>query len=242
MNAALPAAIQLDHVSVRRGDQRVLRDISFDVQHGIVVGLIGPSGCGKTTLMRTIVGVQANVAGGVTVLGRSPADAAQRGDVGYMTQDASVYSDLTIVENLNYFARLLNVSSDRVDQLLHSVRLDEMKDSLVERLSGGQRARVSLAIAMLNEPPLLVLDEPTVGLDPSLRQQLWQQFSAIATAGSTLVVSSHVMDEASRCDALVLMREGEILATGSPQDLMTRTNTESVEAAFLELVGADVPQ
>ena len=156
--------------------------------------------------------------------------------LGYPTQEASVYGDLSVKENLAYFAKLLRVGGDRVRQFIGFVRLDDESNLLVDELSGGQRARVALAIALLNEPPLLVLDEPTVGLDPVLRRELWDQFSARAEAGSTLVVSSHVMDEAARCDTLLLMRAGQILATGSPDELMSRTKTSSVEGAFMALV------
>ncbi len=229
--------VELAAVSVRRGNRTVLRDVSCSVPSGTVVGLIGPSGCGKTTLMRTIVGVQANVAGGVTVLGRRAGVASRLGQVGYMTQDPSVYGDLSVIENLTYFAKLLGISADRVRDVLGSVRLDDMANSLVAQLSGGQRARVSLAVAMLAQPPLLVLDEPTVGLDPELRGDLWQLFSSLAAGGATLLVSSHVMDEAGRCDVLLLMRDGHILATGTPAELMARTRAPSVESAFLTLIG-----
>jgi len=239
---ATGAVVHLEGVSVRRGDNVVLHDVSCDVQRGTVVGLIGPSGCGKTTLMRTIVGVQANVSGTVTVLGQPAGEASKLGQVGYMTQDPSVYGDLSVTENLVYFARLVGVGADRVRHVIGSVHLDDVASAIVDRLSGGQRARVSLAVAMLGQPALLVLDEPTVGLDPSLRQELWNEFSNLASQGSTLLVSSHVMDEASRCDILFLMREGRILATGSPDDLMSRTGTNTVEEAFLDLVASEEQQ
>lgn len=229
-------AVELHGVSVRRGAKEVLRDINISVEPGRVVGLVGPSGCGKTTLMRTIVGVQANVKGTVNVLGRPAGVASSRGQVGYMTQDGSVYGDLTVLENLSYFSKILGIGTDRIDAVLESVSLSKLAGSLVDDLSGGQRARVSLAVALLSEPALLVLDEPTVGLDPVLRTELWHEFTQLALQGTTLVISSHVMDEARRCDSLILMRDGQVLAEGSPADLMTRTNTESVELAFLDIV------
>lgn len=235
MNDNSPA-ITLSDVFVCRGGRQVLRGLTFSVPSGQIVGLIGPSGCGKTTLMRTIVGVQANVSGTVTVLDQPAGVAARRGQVGYMTQDASVYADLTVSENLSYFAALLNVRSDRIDDVLRSIRLDDMADALVSELSGGQRARVSLAVALLAQPPLLVLDEPTVSLDPSVRAELWTEFARLADAGAALLVSSHVMDEARRCDQLILMRDGQVLATGSPADLIARTGADDVEGAFLHLV------
>ena len=183
---------------------------------GRIVGLIGPSGCGKSTMMRAIVGVQARVSGMIDVLGEPAGVASRRGSVGYVAQDPSVYDDLSIKENLVYFGRLIDVGSSQVDRVLTRVRLDDIQHQRVEDLSGGQRARTSLAIALLNEPPLLVLDEPTVGLDPVLRHELWAQFAAAAAAGSTLMVSSHVMDEANRCDRLIMLREGVVLAEGSP--------------------------
>jgi ABC-2 type transport system ATP-binding protein len=239
MSLEASPAVRFEGVSVNRGGRPVLRDLSFDLPHGLVVGLIGPSGCGKTTLMRSIVGVQRGVEGSAVVLDRPAGEASRRGQVGYMTQDASVYGDLSVVENLEYFAKLLAVTTPRVEELLQTVRLEDVASVLVDRLSGGQRARVSLAVAMLNQPPLLVLDEPTVGLDPALREELWRHFAEIASQGSTLLVSSHVMDEASRCDQLLLMRAGRILAKDSPQDLMARTGTDTVEAAFLSLVATE---
>ncbi len=235
MTASTPV-VELDSISVRRGGKSVLSNISLTVLPGLVVGLIGPSGCGKTTLMRTIVGVQANVDGAVTVLGETAGVASRMGRVGYMTQDSSVYGDLTVIENLAYFGKILGVEPSRVDEVLSSVRLGEVAHDLVDQLSGGQRARVSLATALLAEPALLILDEPTVGLDPVLRSELWQEFAQLASGGTTMVVSSHVMDEASRCDSLLLMRDGQILAEGSPTELMAQTDTNDVEAAFLELV------
>jgi ABC-2 type transport system ATP-binding protein len=233
-----PAVIVLDGVSVERGDRIVLHDLAMSVDPGSVVGLLGPSGCGKTTLMRTIVGVQANVRGTVTVLGRPAGEASDRGEVGYMTQDASVYEDLSVLENLEYFAGLLGLGADRVTEALGQVQLEGPADAVVDRLSGGQRARVSLAVALLNRPPLLVLDEPTVGLDPVLRRDLWEIFGRLAADGSTLVVSSHVMDEAERCDHLLLMRDGRFLASGRPGELMGRTATGSIGDAFLALIDA----
>ncbi len=229
-------AVTLSGVSVRRGGRLVLQDLSLSVPSGVIVGLIGPSGCGKTTLMRTMIGLQANVAGIVDVLDLPAGVAARQGEVGYMTQDPSVYGDLTVGENLSYFAALLNLGPERVSEVMGSVSLADMSDAVVADLSGGQRARVSLAVALLADPPLLVLDEPTVGLDPALRTELWAEFARLAATGTTVVVSSHVMDEASRCDQLILMRDGRVLATGSPTELIARTGSVDVEEAFLRLV------
>lgn len=230
--------IRLDRVSVRRGGRWALADVELEIPAGRVVGVIGPSGGGKSTLLRTIVGVQDHVDGSVTVLDQDPEIAARRGLVGYATQDVSVYDDLTVVENLRYFTRLLALGDDRVDELVDSLALRDVADHQVADLSGGQRARVSLAVALAAEPPVLVLDEPTVGLDPLLRQELWDRFSRLAGGGVTLLVSSHVMDEAERCDWLVLLREGNVLASGPRAELLERTGTDRVEEAFLVLVGS----
>lgn len=229
-------AVSFRSVSVDRGGRTVLHDIDLSLPAGQVIGIIGPSGSGKSTMMRAIVGVQANVSGRIEVLSQPAGAASRRGAVGYVTQDPSVYVDLSVGENLSYFGRLLRVGHDEVERTLGAVRLAEYRHRRVADLSGGQRARVSLAIALLNQPPVLVLDEPTVGLDPVLRNELWSQFAALATAGSTLLVSSHVMDEANRCDWLILLRDGHVLADCSPTDLLTRTGASTVEDAFLSLV------
>lgn len=237
MPVAAPAiAVSIRSVSVVRGGRTVLRDVDLELPAGRIVGIIGPSGCGKSTLMRSIVGVQARVSGSIDVLGADAGIASRRGDVGYVTQAPSVYDDVSIRQNLTYFGRLLGVGDPEVKRVLGAVRLGELADRRVQDLSGGQRARVSLAIALLGGPPLLVLDEPTVGLDPVLRQELWGQFADLAASGVTLLVSSHVMDEATRCDWLVLLRDGTVLAHGTPADLLARTGTETVEDAFLVLV------
>lgn len=229
-------AIALRAVSVRRGGRAVVSDVTCDVPAGNVVGLIGPSGCGKTTLMRSIVGVQANVSGSIDVLGRPAGHPSGRSAVGYVTQEASVYGDLSVNDNVIYFARLLGLGDAAAHHVLASVQLQAMGRQRVEDLSGGERARVSLAIALLNQPPILVLDEPTVGLDPVLRRDLWAEFKTLAAAGTTLLISSHVMDEAERCDEIIMMRAGRILASGSPVQLLARVQADTVEGAFLALI------
>jgi len=234
-------AIDVRGLRVVRGGNVVLPGLSLSVPRGSVTGLLGPSGCGKSTLMRAIVGVQRVAGGRVEVLGQAAGSPSVRGQVGYVTQAPSVYSDLTARENLDYFARLLDAPSERVDEVLGDVGLDDVGDREVSRLSGGQRARVSLATALLNRPQVLVLDEPTVGLDPVLRRSLWDLFHRLSSDGATLLVSSHVMDEAARCDELVLMRDGEMLASGAPDELLERTGTSEIEDAFLALVEAHSP-
>ena len=230
------AAIAVDGLRVVRGSRTVLDGLSFEVRRGSVTGLLGPSGSGKTTVMRAIVGVQKIAGGGVEVLGHPAGSSPLRSRVGYVTQAPSVYADLTVAENLRYFAAVLGAPSGDVGRVVGEVGLEEYVDSLIASLSGGQRARVSLAAALLGTPELLVLDEPTVGLDPVLRRDLWRLFHELAGAGTTLLISSHVMDEAVRCDRLLLLRDGRLLADDEPTALLAQTGTADVEAAFLALV------
>jgi ABC-2 type transport system ATP-binding protein len=228
------AAIEIRELRVVRGGNVVLPGLSADTAAGRVTGLLGPSGSGKTTLMRAIVGVQIIDDGHVRVLGEEAGSPSLRRRLAYVTQAPSVYGDLTVHENLRYFARVLGV--DGVDQAIETVGLETRADSVVNRLSGGERARASLATALLGDPELLVLDEPTVGQDPVLRRDLWNTFHGLAESGATLLVSSHVMDEADRCDELLLMRDGDVLATGTPDELRGRTQTRDLDEAFLRLV------
>jgi ABC-2 type transport system ATP-binding protein len=228
--------IVIDGLRVRRDKRPVLHGISVTVTQGAVVGLLGPSGCGKTTLMRAIVGVQKIDGGSVSVLGRPAGHANLRRRIGYDTQEASVYDDLTVRQNLAYFRSILGVPRSEIDRVAEATDLTGQLNQLVASLSGGQRSRVSLAVALLGSPELLVLDEPTVGLDPVLRVELWTLFRKLAAAGSTLLVSSHVMDEATRCDRLLLMRDGELLADTTPTGLLEETQTRDTESAFLALI------
>ncbi|HYJ76000.1 MAG TPA: ABC transporter ATP-binding protein [Kineosporiaceae bacterium] len=234
------AAVVVRHLKVVRGGRLVLPDLDVDVPRGTVVGLLGPSGCGKTTLLRCIVGVQQVAGGEVTVLGHPAGSRQLRRSIGYVTQTASVYGDLTVTENLDYVAAVLGLrgAARRADvaRVLELVSLTDHAGARVDRLSGGQLSRVSLGAALLGTPELLVLDEPTVGLDPVLRRDLWNLFHRLAADGATLLVSSHVMDEASRCDRLLLMREGRILADDTPQGVLASTGADDVEQAFLILV------
>jgi ABC-2 type transport system ATP-binding protein len=231
-------AVEVRDLIVRRGGKPVLPGVSLGVRRGIVTGLLGPSGSGKTTLLRAIVGVQVVEGGEVTVLGRPAGSPELRRRVGYVTQAPSIYGDLTVRENLRYFARVLGTPERRIDAVIATVGLEAQAAQVVRTLSGGERSRASLAAALLGEPELLVLDEPTVGLDPVLRRDLWRTFHELAAGGATLLVSSHVMDEAGRCDELLLMREGRIVAAGSPQALLDETRADDLEGAFLALADA----
>lgn len=229
-----PAVIVRD-LDVRRGDKRVLPGISLLVRSGLVTTLVGPSGSGKTTLMRAIVGVQVVHGGDVVVLGRPAGTPELRRRVAYVTQAPSVYADLTVRENLAYFARVVSAPSRRIDEVTTTVDLHNQIDQVVGTLSGGERSRASLAVALLAHPKLLILDEPTVGLDPVLRQRLWDSFHALVDQGTTILVSTHVMEEADRCQELVLMREGRIVAAAPPQQLLRDTGAENLEHAFIAL-------
>ncbi|WP_327117402.1 ABC transporter ATP-binding protein [Streptomyces sp. NBC_01341] len=242
--AANAGAVEARALTVVRGDRTVLRGLDFTIEPGRITGLLGPSGCGKSTLMRSVVGTQANTTGTLNVLGRPAGHPALRPRVGYVTQAPSVYTDLTVRQNLDYFAAVLRPGrrhrgdrEDTVTRAITDVDLTGHADALAGNLSGGQLSRVSLAVALLGTPELLVLDEPTVGLDPVLRRDLWNLFHTLAAErGTTVLVSSHVMDEAERCHRLLLMREGAILADETPETLRTATGSTTVEEAFLHLV------
>lgn len=239
-------AVEARGLTVERGSRTVLRGLDFTVGRGRITGLLGPSGCGKSTLMRAVVGTQAKVTGTLDVLGSPAGHATLRPRIGYVTQAPSVYTDLTVRQNLDYFAAILRPGRrhreerrDTVTRAIDQVDLTSHADALAGTLSGGQRTRASLAVALLGTPELLVLDEPTVGLDPVLRRDLWALFHRLAAdQGATLLVSSHVMDEAERCHRLLLMRGGEILADDTPEALRAATRSDTVEEAFLHLVDA----
>ena len=231
-------AVVVRDLVVERGRRRVLQDLSFSVPPGQVTGLLGPSGSGKSTLIRAVVGVQRVNSGEVTVLGEPAGSPGLRTRVGYVTQAPSVYADLTVRENARYFAALYGRGAREADAAVADVGLADAAHQLVGSLSGGQRGRASLACALVGEPEVLVLDEPTVGLDPVLRVELWERFAALAAAGATLLVSSHVMDEAARCDRLLLLRDGALLADTTPARLRADGRSDDLEQAFLTLVRA----
>jgi ABC-2 type transport system ATP-binding protein len=228
-------SVEINDLVVVRGARTVLDGLDLTIGEG-VTGLLGPSGCGKTTLMRCLVGVQRIKSGSVSVFGEEAGTPGLRDRIGYHTQAASVYDDLTLAENLQFFARVRGLGRDAVDGAVEGVDLGDHVDQVVGQMSGGERSRASLAVALLGDPDLLVLDEPTVGLDPVLRQEIWTIFHRLADAGSAVFVSSHVMDEADRCDRLLLMRQGEIIADGSPAEIKQHTSSGDIENAFLRLV------
>jgi ABC-2 type transport system ATP-binding protein len=229
-------AIVAHDLTVRKGKKIILDKLTFAARKGSLTGLIGPSGSGKTTLMRSIVGVQA-YDGKLDVLGKSAGDKSLRPQVGYVTQSPAVYGDLTVKQNIGYFAAIAGANADQVAAVIETVRLSSQTNQLVDSLSGGQRARVSLAVALLGNPDVLVLDEPTVGLDPILRNELWEVFASLARQGKTLLISSHVMDEAERCGDLLLIRDGKLIWNDSKSELLKKTKTRDVGSAFIAIIG-----
>jgi ABC-2 type transport system ATP-binding protein len=236
LSRGVEPVIVIDHLRVVRGKRPAIHDLSVQIARGTITGLLGPSGCGKTTLMRSIVGTQIITEGSVMVLGHPAGSAPLRRRIGYMPQEATIYNDLRIVDNVRYFASLYGMDAGAADQAVDAVGLNDHRTALCGNLSGGQRTRVSLACALVSMPDLLVLDEPTVGLDPVLRVDLWEQFHQLARRGTTLIVSSHVMDEADHCGDLLLMREGHLLAHSTPRKLREDTGCQSLEEAFLSII------
>jgi ABC-2 type transport system ATP-binding protein len=230
------AAVVAHNVTVQKDTTTALNSVSFTLEPGKVTGLIGPSGSGKTTLIRSIVGAQKLTSGQLTVLGKPAGSKTLRSKLGYVTQLPAIYDDLTVRQNIRYFATIMGYGKHEADHAIEQVDLVPQMHQLVGSLSGGQSARVSLAVALIGDAQLLILDEPTVGLDPLLRKHLWQLFKNLASSGHTLLISSHVMDEAEQCANLLLLREGNVLSDTSKQDLLAKTHTQTVQAAFLKLV------
>ncbi|MDP1720536.1 MAG: ABC transporter ATP-binding protein [Candidatus Nanopelagicaceae bacterium] len=232
----MSASVSISNLKVVRDNKTIIPNLNMSVGPGIIAGLLGPSGSGKTTIFRSIVGVQQTQAGTITVLGQTVGAKDLRTRIGYFTQSASIYSDLTCLENLHYFARLLGDSEISVEEIIDLVDMRKNRKQIASSLSGGERARLALATALLGKPELLILDEPTVGLDPVLRRDLWDLFHRLADQGKTLLISSHVMDEADRCDILFLLRDGKVLASGTPQGLKEETGKDEMEDVFISLV------
>ena len=237
---AAEVAVVAQGVRKRFGAVEALRGLDVAIRAGEIYGLLGPNGSGKTTFIRCVAGLLRPEKGTLTVLGQTPRAAVNSGRVGYMTQAPALYGELSVQENLRFFAALERVpqAEQRIEEALRAVDLLDRRKSVVNTLSGGMRTRVSIAATFLHHPRLLLLDEPTVGVDPVLRQELWSRFRRLAAAGITILVSSHVMDEASRCDRLGLIRDGVVLAEGSTQDLVSRAGTRDLESAFLAFAAA----
>ena len=233
----MTVCIKFQDVSVRRAKTEALSSVNFEVSNGQIVGLLGPSGAGKSTIMRSIVGVQNGVTGSVEVLGEKSGSVDLATRVAYSTQQSSVFDDLSVTQNLLYTAAILGLDKKRVPQVISTVKLEGYEKAKVRDLSGGQKSRVSLAMALIGDPELLVLDEPTVGLDPVLRAELWGLFRKLANQGKTLLVSSHVMDEAERCDQIIFVRDGKVIAFDTLANILKNTKTKSAEEAFLVLAG-----
>lgn len=229
-------SVQISNLRVIRDGKVILPELTMSIERGIIAGLLGPSGSGKTTIFRSIVGVQETQAGTITVLDHPAGAKELRTKIGYLTQSASIYSDLTCLENLHYFARLLGDSEISVEEIIDLVDLRKNRKQLASSLSGGERTRLALATALLGKPELLILDEPTVGLDPVLRRELWNLFQRLSDQGKTLLISSHVMDEADHCDTLFLLRDGKVLASGTPGDLKQQSGKKEMEDVFISLV------
>jgi ABC-2 type transport system ATP-binding protein len=232
-------AVDVEGLRKNFGALRALDGVDLRIRPGEIYGLLGPNGAGKTTLIRAIVGLVAPDAGTVTVLGRRMPDVDNLRNVGYMTQAAALYPGLSIAENVEFFAAI-NGAAKGVDEVLKLVQLDQRRNSVVATISGGMRQRCSLACALVHKPRLLLLDEPTVGVDPQLRVQFWEEFRKMAASGTTIVVSSHVMDEAERCQRLGLIQFGRVLAEGTPNEVRAHAGTNNLEEAFLRLAGEGV--
>ncbi len=230
-------AVDIEGIRKNFGGLRALDGVNLHIRTGEIYGLLGPNGAGKTTLIRAIVGLVAPDAGTVTVLGRRMPDVDNLRNVGYMTQQAALYPGLSVEENLEFFAAINGAEKQGVTDALKLVRLDDRRKSVVATLSGGMRQRCSLACALVHKPKLLLLDEPTVGVDPQLRVQFWEDFRRMAESGTTIIVSSHVMDEAERCQRLGLIQYGKVLAEGSPNEVRALAGTNNLEEAFLKLAG-----
>ena len=232
----MTSAISVTDLTVIRGRTRILSEFNLEVESGAILGLLGPSGSGKTTIMRSVAGLQRLTGGSIKVLGTLAGDKSLRSRISYSTQDASIYRDLTCSENIDYFAALQGHVSSSTDEILELVDLSRNRKQIAATLSGGERARLALATALVGKPEILILDEPTVGLDPLLRRDLWSLFHRFTNEGKTLLVSSHMMEEADHCDELVLLRDGSILAKGTPRELRTLTGVENMDAVFISLV------
>lgn len=238
------SCISVQHVTKTFGKHTVLKDVHFDITYGEIFGLLGPSGAGKTTLVKELAGLDIPSSGENIVLQQKMPELKTINRIGYMAQADALYNDLTAKENLQFFSSLYGLKGkkqhERIKNVMDLVDLTDHLDKLVADYSGGMKRRLSLAIALLHQPELLILDEPTVGIDPILRKKIWDAFYQLNKEGTTIIVTTHVMDEAEKCDRLGLMRDGELIATGTPEELKRNTNSTSIEEAFLAYGGDQI--
>lgn len=235
------SAVQIEGLEVQYGHQIVLPKLDLVIPKGQIIGLLGPSGCGKTTLVKSIIGINKYKSGSIYVFGKQIPSFDAMSAIGYMSQNDALYDDLSAIDNLLFFGKIYGIhgkaANIRAKELLDFVDLSNDSKKAVRYYSGGMRRRLSLAIALINRPNLLILDEPTVGIDPVLRRKFWDEFELLKSEGCTILATTHVMDEASRCDRIILLREGKIIANGTPGELLIETNTNNIEDAFLYFSG-----
>ncbi|ARA97365.1 heme ABC exporter ATP-binding protein CcmA [Geobacillus thermodenitrificans] len=238
---AVDPCIQVEHVSKRFGKKIVIDDVSLNVHAGEIFGLLGPSGAGKTTLVRMIAGIDQASEGAVRVLGADMPELTTMKRIGFMAQSDALYGELTALENMQFFASIYGLrgkkKKERIDDMLELVNLADDRKKPVHQYSGGMKRRLSLAIALLHEPEVLILDEPTVGIDPVLRQSIWAELKQIQKRGTAIVVTTHIMDEAEKCGRLGMIRDGRLLAVGRPDELKSETKSQTLEQAFLHFGG-----
>jgi ABC-2 type transport system ATP-binding protein len=234
--------IRVEHVSRSFGKKKVIDDISLEVNNGEIFGMLGPSGAGKTTLVKMIAGIDEPTSGTIHVLDSKMPSLQVMKKIGFMAQSDALYGELTALENLQFFAAIYGLKGkkqkQRIEEVMELVNLTEHIKKTVNNYSGGMKRRFSLAASLLHEPEVLILDEPTVGIDPVLRQSIWEELERIRQKGTTIVVTTHVMDEAEKCQRLAMIRDGRLIAVGSPEELKKKTNSQTIEEAFLYYGGA----
>lgn len=229
--------IQVEHVDKFFGKKQVLFDVSIKVNYSQILGLLGPSGSGKTTLVKMIAGIDTATNGEVFVLGEKMPKLSMMNQIGYMAQSDALYEELTAEENMNFFASMYRLPKAKRKQRIHEtielVNLSEHLKKQVKHYSGGMKRRLSLAIALIHEPPILILDEPTVGIDPVLRKSIWDELYKLSGNGTTIIITTHVMDEVEKCNNLGMIRDGKLIAVGTPEEIKSSTSSSTIEEAFL---------